>query len=244
MITKTPKFLYFLLILIALTAGDAWRRSRCQSDLTVNQAIIPLRKSIIDLNRQLSEIKTLLKKQQTVTRKLEQQFKKHNEPIVKQQKKTIDLIAPDENKTQIEKSVINDKSDMAIVKEDSKLNEFPDIAALAATNVTPKINSNKVADIIPEIQTVKKAKPKPKPKPKPKLPQLKRVTSLPAHTAVPEVVIPDKNPDLTSKTIDEKVEARTPSATSLSQTMLSGKKRGVRVTISDVLESYDKESEK
>ena len=240
MITKTPKFLYFLIFLIALTAADAWRRSLQQNDLSVNQATSPLRKNIIDINRELSEIKVVLKKQQTAMLKLEKQLKKQNKPPVVQSEKTIDLINPDENKMLdklvngiVEEETVETKSEKAagniikstkIVAEktagNNKLNEFPDIAALAATNITIKARANEI-------------------KKKRKLSPPKRVTSLPAYTAVPEISIPDKNPDLTSKTMDEKPERNVNDATSLSQTMLSGKKRGVKVTISDVLESYE-----
>jgi len=266
MITRTPKFLYFLLFLIALTAADALRRSFRQNDFSINKATSPLRKNIIDINRELSEIKVVIKKQQIAVLKLKKQLEKQNKPPVVQSEKTIDIINPDENKTKIEKKIINDKPVMPTVKEDNKLNEFPDIVALAATNVTLK---GHVVENVPVVErTVEKPVKKEKEnrqvekkaavvsvveinpknlaavpaneiKKKQKFSLPKRVTSLPAHTAVPEVSIPDKNPDLTSKTIDEKPERNVNAATSLSQTMLSGKKRGVKVTISDVLESYE-----
>ena len=130
MITKTPKFLYFLIFLIALTAADAWRRSLQQNDLSVNQATSPLRKNIIDINRELSEIKVVLKKQQTAMLKLEKQLEKQNKPPVVQSEKTIDLINPDENKMLdklvngiVEEETVETKSEKAagnIIKSDRK----------------------------------------------------------------------------------------------------------------------------
>ena len=80
-------------------------------------------------------------------------------------------------------------------------------------------------------------------KKKRKLSPPKRVTSLPAHTAIPEVAIPDKNPNLTSKTFDERIENKVDVRTSLSENMFSGRKNGVRMTMSDILESYDEVNE-
>ena len=249
-----------MIFLIALTAADAWRRSLQQNDLSINQATSPLRENIIDINRELTEIKVILKKQQTVMQKLERQIKHQEKLPIKQPEKSIDIINPDENKMldklvngivekpeeekekelktipilerpkpEIEEVVVEVEPAKVIenkieteeivtkkIAENNKLDELPDISALAATNIT--------------LNEIKKKR---------KLSPPKRVTSLPAHTAVPEVSIPDKNPDLTSKTIGEKPERNSTAATSPSQTMLSGKKRGVRMTISDVLESYE-----
>jgi len=247
MITKTPKFLYFLIFLIALTAADAWRRSSQQNDFSVNKATSPLRKDIIDINRELSEIKVILKKQQTVMLKLKKQLEEQTKPPVVQSEKMIDLINPDENKM-LDK-LVNGIVAKPEEEKEKELDELPDIAALAATNVTLKAQADENTTVVelPVVEITPKdfdSDPTNEIKKKQKLAPPKRVTSLPAHTAVPEISIPDKNPDLTSKTMDEKPERNVIDATSLSQTMLSGKKRGVRVTISDVLESYDNNENK
>ncbi len=95
MITKSPKILYLLLVLILVVAGDAWRRSWKPNDVSVNQAVSPLRKKIIDVNRELSKIKKLWSEQRAITKKLEHQIKKYNELTIKQSEKTLNLINSD-----------------------------------------------------------------------------------------------------------------------------------------------------
>ena len=285
MITKSPKILYLLLVLILIVAGDAWRRSWKSNDVSVNQAVSPLRKKIIDVNRELSKIKNLWSEQRAITKKLELQIKKYNELAVKQSEKTLNLINSDENK------LLDDLVNGIVAKNNNKIEKrSEEIIAFAQTEpeiikiaeakpetkpevkpeVKPEAKPEVKPEVKPEIIKIAEAKPETKPeiikiaetqvetttetgkniaKPVPlklndnknsrKLPQLIRVTSLPANTAVPEIVIPDKDPNLTSKTIAEKGDEKINAVTSLSQTMLSGNKKGIKMTISDVLESYN-----
>jgi len=312
MITKTPKIIYFLLIIILVVAADAWRRAWQRNDISVSREISPLRKYIREMKRDMDETKSLWLEQSAAISKLEQQLNEVNRLALKQSEKTLALInqadnklldelvnginansevkeiveseqknileilQPDveeivENKINIEKNEnverktepvklseeiekeSTDFPDMAALASTEKLTDIPDMSALASTkkstdipdisaltsaNVTAKADVNVKKTDLPEVTPVKKELKK-----KHKLSLPKRVTSLPAHTAIPEVVIPDKNPNLTSKTINEKIDNKADVRTSMSGNMLSGRKNGVRMTMSDILESYDEVNE-
>ncbi len=302
MITKTPKIIYFLLILVLVVAADAWRRAWQENDISVSREISPLRKHIREMKRDMDETKSLWLEQSAAISKLEQQLNEVNRLALKQSEKTLALINQADNKlldelvnginvnsevkeiveseqnnilekpepeiiivaenkinnekieNDVEKSEPvkltenNEKEltgfpDMSALVSTSEKNEkestnFPDVAALTSTNFTAKVDANVKKSDLPEAPPVKKELKK-----KRKLSLPKRVTSLPAHTAIPEVVIPDKNPDLTSKTINEKIENKPDVRTSMSENMLSGRKKGVRMTMSDILESYDEVNE-
>ena len=129
---------------------------------------------------------------------------------------------------------------LGIARENNEkeLTNFPDVSTLTSTNVTAKVDANVKKSDLSRSTPVKTELKK-----KRKLSLPKRVTSLPAHTAIPEVAIPDKNPNLTSKTINERIENKADVRTSMSENMLSGRKKGVRMTMSDILESYDEVNE-
>jgi len=89
MITKTPKFIYFLIIIILVVAGDAWRRSYQENNISVTLEISPLRKSIIEMKRDMDETKSLWLEQRATISKLQQQLDEVNRFIFKQSEKTL-----------------------------------------------------------------------------------------------------------------------------------------------------------
>ena len=282
MITKTPKIIYFLLILILVVAADAWRRAWQGNDISVSREISPLRKNIREMKRDMDETKSLWLEQSAAISKLEQQLNKVNKLALKQSEKTLALINQADNKLldelvnginvnsevkeiveleqnnileklepeikKVDENIINkektenhvEKSEPVKLTENNEkeLTNFPDVSTLTSTNVTAKVDANVKKSDLSRSTPVKTELKK-----KRKLSLPKRVTSLPAHTAIPEVAIPDKNPNLTSKTINERIENKADVRTSMSENMLSGRKKGVRMTMSDILESYDQVNE-
>jgi len=211
MITKTPKFLYFLLIVVLVIAADTWRRTWLENDASVSQEISLLRRNIIEMKRDVEKFKNLLLVQQTIISNLKQQLNEINKLTAEKSEKTPASIPKElleKPEIEIKKTVENNPASNNLSETD-----FPDISDLASTNVILKTNEKKKNLSLP-----------------------KRVTSVPAHTAVPEVSIPNKNPDLTSKTIDKKYEKNEEKSP---DKILSGNKRGVRMTMSDILESYE-----
>jgi len=284
MITKSPKFLYLLLVIILVVAADAWRRSWQGNIVSESEAIKPLRKNVREIKRDLDEMKRLWLEQQAITVKLEQQLnqqiKEHNRYVLNRSQRMLEIIDNTDNKlldelvngitakTEAEEVSKPEPVELATAKavqaeKDEKIEmdliDNPDISALAATNITVKMQTNSV-DLPGEMLVEKKqekqtksglSEPRVLAAPAPvsqevqstkkvdfSLPE--RVTTVPAHTAVPEVIIPDKDPNLTSKTFGAKGKAdnaepkRKPS-----RKMLTGRGRGVRMTMSDILEAYE-----
>ena len=358
MITKTPKIIYLILLVILVIAADAWRRSWLNSDISVSQAVSPLRKSIRELKQELQETKSLWLEQRAVTAKLDDKISRIDKFILKETEKNLEIADKTENK--ILDDLVNGIADNSLTSN-AKIEEFPDLDQLVSTKieepaqrtqqskpekpkvvvtppkpekrsqplhqskpekpkvvvtppkpekrsqplqqskpekskvvVTPpkpekrsqplhqsKPEKPKVVVTSPKPASIKKKEikletPKPKEsyarkrvqkgipvveikpedlapippgetkeeiKTKPKLIPPKRVTSVPSRTAVPEVIIPDKDPRLTSKNIDEEPSAeKVDVTTSLSEALLSGHKRGVKMTMSDILEAYEQGS--
>ncbi|MCK5853308.1 hypothetical protein KAH27_09805 [bacterium] len=162
-----------------------------------------------------------------------------NNILEKTEPEIVNIVENEINKEKTDDIV--EKSEPAKLTENNEkeLTNFPDMSVLTSTEVTEKMAENVKEPNLPGEKPVKKEVKK-----KRKLSLPKRVTSLPAHSAIPEVSIPDKNPDLTSKTFNERIEKKTDVRTSMSGNMLSGRKSGVRMTMSDILESYDEVNEK